>query len=350
MDHAREPGRRVPHAAGIDHYYAIGIRVTAQRLVGVLVDIDGALVELQGERAGPAGTRRHVQARRLKSTDVATVVADIATLVQELLSVRPGEDERVVGIGVTVGGHVDGRSGTVLHSPNLHWNDVVPLAHLLKQATGLEAVEVENDVNALAVAEEIFGAGRHVEHFAVITVDLDGVGAGLVLNHELYRGVGGLAGELGHIPERGATRCRCGNRGCLETLAGADVIIDHVRQAGRSDVISLDQAAALARQRDELAWNAFERAGEALGRGLAAVVNLLNLGLLIIHTEAALRDERGPYRRAAERTLRAHAFSTAAASCKISWRQRTDELEAQGAASMAFHPLPDVFPQLAGEE
>lgn len=309
----------------------------------MLVDLDGAPVELHSGQAAPAGTRRHVLSRPLKDTNVATVVMDISALVGELWRVRPGVSERVVGIGVTVGGHVDGRSGMVFHSPNLGWNDVVPLAHLLKQAIGFEAVEVENDVNALAVAEEIFGAGLNFQHFAVITADLGGVGAGLILNHELYRGVDGLAGELGHIPERGEEPCRCGNRGCLQTRAGGDVIVNELRLAGRSEVSNLGQVAALARQRDPVAWNAFERAGDALGRGLAAMVNLLNLGLLIIHTEAAIVDEDGPYRAAALRALRAHAFSTAAESCKVLWRVRTDELEGRGAASMAFHPLSDVF-------
>jgi predicted NBD/HSP70 family sugar kinase len=127
-----------------------------------------------------------------------------------------------------------------------------------------------------------------------------------------------------------------------------DVILEHVRRSGRPDVTNLDQVAALARRRDRVAWDALELAGEALGCGLAAVVNLLNLGLVIIHTEAAVLNEEGPYQSAALRTLRAHAFSTAAASCKILWRLRTDELEGRGAASMAFHPLPDVFP-MAGQ-
>ena len=335
---------------GADRYNAIGIRVTAQQLVGVLVDLDGELVDLGSGRGASTGLRRHILSRPLKDTDVATVVTDIAALVDELWRIRPGVGERVVGIGVTVGGHVDGRSGTVLHSPNLHWNDVVPLAHLLRQAVGIEVVEVENDVNALAVAEEAFGAGLHSEHFAVITVDLDGVGAGLILNHELYRGVGGLAGELGHIPDRGDELCRCQNHGCLETQAGGDVIVKRVREAGRPGVSNLDEAAALARQGDQIAWNAFERAGEALGRGLASIVNVLNLGLFIIHTEPAVLEVNGPYRTAALRTLQARAFSTAAASCKILWRRRTDELEGRGAASMAFHQLADMFPPLAEEQ
>src|ERR687891_401139 len=106
MEHQREPGG-MRRRDGADRYYAIGIKVAEQQL---------------------------------EDTDVATVVTEIAALVQEFWRVGPGVRERVVGIGVTVGGHVDGRSGTVLHSPNLDWNDVVPLAHLLKQATGFEAV------------------------------------------------------------------------------------------------------------------------------------------------------------------------------------------------------------------
>jgi predicted NBD/HSP70 family sugar kinase len=315
------------------------VRITAEQLVGVATDIDGTLLELAGTGAGRAGDRTGVLRRRLASTDVRTVVDGVAALVDDLLWARPDLEERMVGIGVTVGGHVDWRNGSVVHSPNLHWREV-PLASQLQAAIGYQ-VQIENDVNALAVAEQAFGdrmgmESTDVRDFAVVTVDRDGVGAGFVLNDEPYRGVNGLVGEFGHTPlQADGAICRCGKRGCLETQAGADVIVNHIRDAGRN-IDGLDAAARLTRQGDAVARTAFEHAGVAFGRGLATLLNLLNLGLVIIHTEAAVHDERTPYRSAATRSLHEHAFSTAADSCRIIWRVRTDELEGRGAASMGL--------------
>jgi hypothetical protein len=125
-----------------------------------------------------------------------------------------------------------------------------------------------------------------------------GIGCGLFINNELERGNSGLAGELGHIPsEPEGQRCSCGNRGCLQTLAGSDAIVGALQQAGRTDVQDIAAAAGLVHGGDRTAREVFQRAGEALGRGLATLLKGLNLeaiGLCVDGEVARLDLRRGP--------------------------------------------------------
>jgi predicted NBD/HSP70 family sugar kinase len=191
-----------------------------------------------------------------------------------------------VGIGVGVGGHVDSRLGVCVHSGIMGWDDVA-IADRLGAATGLPVV-VNNDVNTLAVAEQWFGKGRGVRSFAVVTMGT-GVGCGLVLNERLHVGASGLAGEFGHLPlfPEGPL-CTCGNRGCLEAVASFPAILRSLRDNGVR-CRSIPQAMRLARQAEtaagSLARSAFTAAGTAVGRGIAALCNLLNLEKIILSGE-----------------------------------------------------------------
>jgi predicted NBD/HSP70 family sugar kinase len=261
--------------------------------------------------------------------------------VAELLAIHPDFEEKIIGLGVSIGGHVDIATGEVRFSPYLGWSQRVPLAQRLRQATGLSLVVVENDVKALAGAQQWFGRGNAYRRFAVVKVGR-GIGCGLVINNELERGKSGLAGELGHIPlEPHGELCICGNRGCLQTVAGGDAIVQELRRAGRSDVQDVLAAAALLRSGDPIARQVFQRAGEALGRGLATVLNLLNLEAIFLCGNLAVITS-GVYLDAARQSLASHAFSTAADDCELWIEERTDELEARGAASMVFDHLVDL--------
>jgi predicted NBD/HSP70 family sugar kinase len=169
-----------------------------------------------------------------------------------------------------------------------------------------------------------------------------GIGCGLFINNELERGKSGLAGELGHIPsEPEGQRCSCGNRGCLQTVAGSDAIVGALQQAGRTDVQDIAAVAGLVHGGDRTAREVFQRAGEALGRGLATLLNLLNLEAIGLCGEPAILSS-GVYLDTVRDTLGRRAFSTAADDCDLWIEERTDELEARGAASMVFDHLVDL--------
>lgn len=317
----------VPSRPGnADQQYSIGISIARNRLFGVVVDLDGEIVE------SPVQAGRAIGRRPLADKDAETVMDGIARLVEELQALSP-DRHRVVGMGVSVGGHVDGPSGRVIDSPQLKWERSFPLAERLRETTGFSTVAVENDVNALAVGAQYFGATVE-PHFAVVRLE-SGLGVGLVLNHELFRGTSGIAGEFGHFPlVRDGEICDCGKRGCLETVVGGNAILRDMRNEGQP-IESIEIGIDLVRRGDETARKIFEHKGEALGRGLAGLVNLLNLSLVMLcATPAVLACD--PYIEAVHRSFRDHAFSTAASDCKLRLEDRTDELEARGAASLAF--------------
>jgi predicted NBD/HSP70 family sugar kinase len=311
------PGRPVvPLRVVPEREFVIGIKLAGDHLVGVVVDL------LANVRAS-----REVA---LTSHAVPDVVAALTALVDKL---RPLTGD-VTRIGVGIGGHVDAASGTVRFAPFLDWHEV-PLAALLEQATGLPVV-VENDVNSLTVAEQWFGAGVGVPSFAVVTIGA-GVGCGFVIDSTLVHGANGLAGEIGHVPiQPDGPRCRCGNTGCVESLASDEAILLRVREAtGKAD-LDLAAAAQLAREGDHGATAAFTAAGDALGRALAIVANLINPHRIVLSGEGLVASDL--FESVARETFARHAFGQAVA-CELVTRPLPDHTWARGAAAVAIQYL-----------
>jgi predicted NBD/HSP70 family sugar kinase len=282
-----------------------------------------------------------LQRRPTTSTDVEAVVHGIADLVAELLASHP-ELEAPLGLGVELSGQVDAGTGVVRRSHRMRWQEPVPLAELLESATGHRTL-VEHDTEAFALAEQMFGSGQGRRSFAVVTAGL-GVGAGLVINHNLWRGASGKAGELGHLViDPGGRPCICGRRGCLETIAGIDGILHTIREQGRSQKMpDIDGASRLAQQGEEAARRAFEDAGTVFGQGLSWLTNLLDLELVIVHADRALLDSDA-YIPAARRSFAKHSFHDADERPALQFQVRDDFLAARSAGSMVFRLLPDRF-------
>ena len=332
-----EPGRPArPLAEDLGRYFAVGVRVRADSLTGVLVDVNGAFLADAGGRGKYAGLQRH-----LTSTDVDAVVRGVADLVRELLASHPELDEPL-GLGVELSGQVDAGTGVVHRSHRMRWQEPVPLAELLESATGHRAL-VEHDTKALVLAEQMFGEGQGRRSFAVVTAGY-GVGTGLVINYNLWRGASGTAGELGHlvVSPRGRP-CMCGRQGCLETMAGSDGVLHLLNeQGGRDDVPDIEGASLLAQQGDEAAQRAFEEAGAILGLGLSWLTNLLDLELVIVHADPALLDSDA-YVPAARRSFARHSFHEVDERPTLHFQRRDDWLGARSAGSMVFRLLPDRF-------
>ena len=122
----------------------------------------------------------------------------------------------LLGIGLGLPGFEDPYGSGVVQAPLLGWRHL-PLGEHLTRALGVPVL-VDNDVNTLAVAESLYGIGRGFDHFLTVTLGR-GVGMGIVVDGELYRGARGAAGEFGHVDAGGDALCACGKRGCLETIA-----------------------------------------------------------------------------------------------------------------------------------
>lgn len=217
--------------------------------------------------------------------------ADIHDLID-----RCGVDRRLIlGVGVGASGLVDYMKGVNILAPNLDWRQV-PIRDYLESRLALPVV-VENNVRAMALGEAYFGCGREAQSVAFV-YGRTGVGAGFVINHQLFRGSSTGAGEIGHmilVSENGEL-CRCGNRGCLETLVSEAVIIRRAREIAqaqpggmlaqllanpenRSLVECIFQAA---RQGDPDVLPLLKETGHYLGIALANLVNIFNPELIVL--------------------------------------------------------------------
>ena len=255
----------------------IGVDVGGTKVAVGAVDEHGHIVE-KLKRPTPSTSPEQT----------ARVVGDAVT---EMLSRHPAD---AVGIGAA--GFVDAIRSSVLFAPNLAWRDE-PLKKEIEDRVGLPVV-VENDANAAAWAETLLGAGRGHEHVILIAVGT-GIGAGIVINGQLYRGQWGMAGEPGHyrvVPE--GRPCGCGNRGCWEQYASGNALVAEARElamrspgaaarliqlgGGSAEGISGPVVTQAAREADMAALRCFEIVGGWLGQGLAALAAILDPACFVI--------------------------------------------------------------------
>lgn len=254
----------------------------------------------------------------LPDREVPTIVDVVARAVE-----ASGGADRV---GVGVPGFV--RAGTVLGSPNFpEWRDV-PLGKLLAARLGAD-VFVENDANAAALGcWGLMGAKGDVVMLTLGT----GVGGGIVIDGQLFRGAGGTGAELGHIYAGGVRKCGCGGIGCLETWASNGGIVKGAAERGR---VVQDAAAvlALADQGEGWARDVWDEAADGLGRGLVTIVNVFDPDLLVITGGLTAAQHRLWPR--AEAYLKRHGIPPSVAWTRVLWEGRADPYAIVGAALAA---------------
>jgi len=238
--------------------------------------------------------RRQQEADPASEQDLA--ISQLLQLVDEAAAFGRAQGARLLGVGVASPGTVNVESGMLAFAPNLHWRHV-PLQKILSEHTGL-SVKVDNDANAAALGEHLFGVARQAQDFIFVFTGV-GIGGGLFLNGELYRGASGFAGEIGHttlMVEPFQSPCHCGNRGCWETYANQYSIIESVRarlevrrnslipeiMAERHSPITLSIIIEAAKAGDSEAIEALTEAGAAIGLGVANLINIFNPEMIVI--------------------------------------------------------------------
>jgi predicted NBD/HSP70 family sugar kinase len=296
---------------------AAGVKMLPRRLVGMVIDADAQ--ELASAE------------RRFESvTEPSQQVRQVADLTRELIAKAHAENEYVpdrIALGVEVGGHVSTHTGRVVFAPSYGpsgaWEDY-PLRDALQDATTLPTV-IENDANALAEHEYVFGHGKGTDTFAVVVLD-EGIGCGLIVHRRLTYGVHAMAGEIGHIVVQPDGReCRCGNKGCLESMAGTLAVTQIFAELTGRDAPKEPNLPGLAfnfEQDDKDARAAIKQAGDALGRGISAVLNLANPQKLVLYGPAELVCESryAPaelFMKKVRESSERYTFSTAGQDCTI---------------------------------
>jgi glucokinase-like ROK family protein len=210
-------------------------------------------------------------------------LAAAVELVEEVLREAGVSRAEVVGVGLGLPGPIDRRSGRVGSSSILPGWIGVRAAEELGSRLDLP-VEVDNDANLGALAELHWGAAEGHTNAAYLKV-ATGIGAGLIIDGRLFHGSGGMAGEIGHtiVDEEGPV-CRCGKRGCLETLAGTSALVELLRpRLGRS--IRTAELLELAASGDSASRRVIADAGRHIGGAVATLCDLLNPELIVVGGE-----------------------------------------------------------------
>jgi glucokinase len=258
---------------------SIGVDIGGTKILAGTVTEDGEIVST---------------ARRPTPRNEAESVLDVvAEVVRELVD---GAGDEVVSVGVGVAGLVDADRSRVYFAPNLRWSQV-PVRALLEASTQLPVV-VENDGNIAAWGEYRFGAGKGTSDLVLITVGT-GIGGGIVINGQLFRGAHGAAGEIGHINAVPDGRpCGCGRNGCLEQYASGNALVREARSLaaerrseagvllslgdGTPEDVQGTHVTEAARAGDPIATEAFTIVGTWLGRGMADLAATLDPELFVV--------------------------------------------------------------------
>jgi len=256
----------------------IGIDVGGTKVLGGVVDESGNILE-KARRDTP----------RQGGEELTKTIAEVAL---ELM-----RNHKVSAVGVSAAGFVSSDRKTMLATPNIAgWNGV----NLDAELTALIGIDVviENDGNAAAWGEAVFGAGRGEAHMLLLTVGT-GIGAGIVVNGQLHRGAFGIAAEIGHmrvVPE--GHLCGCGARGCFEQYASGSGLMRHVREAiaatpdiarnllalgdGTIEGLKGHHVTEAARAGDVVALAAFNTTAQWLGAGIASLSAILDPAIVVI--------------------------------------------------------------------
>jgi N-acetylglucosamine repressor len=304
------------------------VKSDARHLIGVDLsgeEFRGAVYNLRGEvrqaRSIPRGGRSGADA-----LEVAYVLLD------QLLGSATAP---VLGLGIGTPGLIDFERGSQVHwAVNLDWLDV-PLRQLLELRYELP-VHVLNDSQAAAMGEYFFGVGHPSGNLVVIKCE-EGLGAGIVLQGRLLHGDHFGAGEIGHLVFDGAgQRCRCGNTGCLETVASGSAI---VRAAHASDMASV--SAALARGNLKVR-QVVDAAACALGLAIATLVGTLNARDIVITGSVTQLGEA--FLETVRQEVDVRALAALARDTRVEFSTIASDITALGAAAVLLHEELGIWP------
>ncbi len=241
-----------------DSRYLIGLNLGQDKFIGAVVNLRGEIKEVVEAPVHDDNGDKAIQ------------------LVYQILDQLTRKKLKpIVGIGVGAPGLVNTREGIVVNAVNLEWQDL-PLGQLLEKKYKLP-VSILNDSQATAIGEYVYGGDHEPDENLIVVNARHGIGAGILINGRLFQGDGGGAGEIGHVVvQENGELCRCGKRGCLETIASARAVLQQMKMDSLEDVISsfLDG--------NTKANAVVGKAGHYLGTSLANLIGTLNIQKIVL--------------------------------------------------------------------
>lgn len=305
--------------------YVVGIKLTEDHIIAALINLEAEVLDKRTDD--------------LPGQEPQQVAAAIERCVDGLLQTTGIDSAQLLGVGVGLAGVVDANAGVSRQQPFLGWRDV-PLGEMLSRRLNT-LVHIDNDVNALTLAEQLYGRGQGVDDFLTVTVGR-GVGLGIVIGGELTRGARGGGGEFGHlVVDVDGPPCECGKRGCLEAYVGEAGLLRQAHQMAQLGelpaVASVDDLLDLAADEIPAAVQLFQRSGRLLGQGIANLVNLFNPARVLISGEGVRYGK--VFFKPLRQALQANIMPALLGDTEVRIDPWGDDAWAVGAASLVLRDL-----------
>ncbi|PKG25603.1 ROK family transcriptional regulator [Niallia nealsonii] len=252
--------------------YSIGLDLGVNYIFGVLTDLQGNIVVQKNEK--------------YKNSSFEETLQLIQKVISFLISAAPSSPYGIVGIGIGAPGIVN-KEGDILLAPNLGWKNI-SLKTEIENVYNVPVI-VENEANAGAYGEKKFGSGKHFDHLVYVSAGI-GIGAGIIMNGELYNGFNGYSGEVGHMTiDRNGIKCICGNKGCWELYASEQALLSKAQivNINNKTELSLGELMERARNGEQAVITLLEEIGQNLAIGIINIIHTFNPQQIIIGNRLA---------------------------------------------------------------
>ncbi|MBJ6360612.1 ROK family protein [Paenibacillus sp. GCM10012307] len=300
--------------------YAIGVNLGVNFILVILTNLQGEVID--------------EKTTYFEQTSLDVVIPMLIEAIQAMIARAPKTTYGIIGIGIGVPGVLDDK-GTILLAPNLGWENV-DLHRILTDAFQIP-VTIENEANAGAIGEKEFGFGKEDANLIFVSVGI-GIGTGILLNGEIYRGASGFSGEMGHfVIETNGKKCKCGSKGCWELYASENALIEQARQflvdESGDQTLDINTLVAMADSGSARVIHLFNQIGEYIGIGISNIINMFNPELIVIGNRLAVAEKwiKNPIMRIVEQST----FPFIRRQLRISFASPATDSIALGAAYTA---------------
>jgi len=297
--------------------YSLGLDLGGTNVKGAVIDTEGRIIS-QVEEATPPGK------------EVKEIVVCLADMIERLASEHP----EIIGVGLGSPGILDAERKIIRASPNFpSWSNVL-LIELIARYIKLPLI-LENDANCFALAEHRWGAGRGCRHLLALTIGT-GIGGGIIIDGELYRGSTGAGGELGHISiDMNGPKCSCGSYGCIERYIGSRWFVEAARQKlSDSSINSPKDVNILSSAGNHAAADFIAKQGELLGIACVSLINIFDPQAIIIG--GGIAELGDPFFRGIRHSVNERSYLKLASEVKILPADLGTKAGALGAAALGF--------------
>ncbi|QRV07569.1 ROK family protein [Bacillus velezensis] len=243
--------------------YSVGIDVGVDYINGILTDLEGTIVLDQ---------HHHLECNSPEITKDILI-----EMIHHFIANMPQSPYGLIGIGICVPGLID-KNQKIVFAPNSNWRDIDLKSFIQKKFN--VPVFIENEANAGAYGEKVFGAAKNHDNMIYASIGT-GIGIGVIINNDLYRGVSGFSGEMGHMTiDFNGPKCSCGNRGCWELYASEKALLTSLQTKEKK--VSTQDIIDLAHLNDIGTLHALQNFGFYLGIGLTNILNTFNPQAIIL--------------------------------------------------------------------